>query len=114
MRHLLQAVNRPADCGHCDPATGPCRACDPLARRRVDLSLEAQDSETVRRFEQTLARAEEAVELRRLFGSPDYFVRVAVADLTAYEAFLSRRVMTIPRIKNVTTHFTMKTVKPAF
>ena len=37
---------------------------------------------------------------------------VAVADLPAYEAFLSRRVMTIPRIKNVTSHFTMKTVKP--
>jgi hypothetical protein len=33
-----------------------------------------------------LAQAEEVVELRRLFGSPDYFVRVAVADLTAYEA----------------------------
>ncbi|MFF4864196.1 Lrp/AsnC ligand binding domain-containing protein [Streptomyces sp. NPDC002405] len=43
-------------------------------------------------------------------GSPDYFV--AVADLSAYETFLSQRVMTIPRIKNVTSHFTMKTVKP--
>lgn len=36
---------------------------------------------------------------------------VAVADLPVYEAFLSRRVMAIPRIKNVTSHFTMKTVK---
>ncbi|MFJ8537846.1 Lrp/AsnC family transcriptional regulator [Streptomyces sp. NPDC093591] len=78
----------------------------------IDLSLEAQDAETVERFEKTLAQAEEVRELRRLFGSPDYFVRVAVADLPAYETFLSRRVMTIPRIKNVTSHFTMKTVKP--
>ncbi|MFD7473997.1 Lrp/AsnC ligand binding domain-containing protein [Streptomyces sp. NPDC059837] len=38
---------------------------------------------------------------------------MAVADLPAYETFLSRHVMTIPRIKNVTSHFTMKTVKPA-
>ncbi|WP_406472625.1 Lrp/AsnC ligand binding domain-containing protein [Streptomyces sp. NBC_01615] len=53
------------------------------------------------------------IELRRLFGSPDYFVRVAVADLPAYETFLSRHVMTIPRIKNVTSHFTMKVVKTA-
>ncbi|MFF4560238.1 hypothetical protein [Streptomyces sp. NPDC001435] len=37
---------------------------------------------------------------------------MAVADLPAHEAFLSQRVMTIPRIKNVTSHFTMKTVKP--
>ncbi|GGN72592.1 transcriptional regulator [Streptomyces albiflavescens] len=78
----------------------------------IDLSLETQDAETVERFEGTLAQAEEVLELRRLFGSPDYFVRVAVADLPAYETFLSRRVMTIPRIKNVTSHFTMKTVKP--
>ncbi|MFF4353530.1 Lrp/AsnC ligand binding domain-containing protein [Streptomyces sp. NPDC001530] len=78
----------------------------------IDLTLDAQDAETVERFEETLARAEEVLELRRLFGSPDYFVRVAVADLAAYEAFLSQRVMTIPRIKNVTSHFTMKNVKP--
>ncbi|WP_405629701.1 Lrp/AsnC ligand binding domain-containing protein [Streptomyces sp. NBC_00016] len=79
----------------------------------IDLSLEAQDAETVERFEQILAQAGEVIELRRLFGSPDYFVRVAVTDLAAYETFLSRHVMTIPRIKNVTSHFTMKTVKPA-
>ncbi|WP_460070426.1 Lrp/AsnC family transcriptional regulator [Streptomyces sp. YKOK-I1] len=79
----------------------------------IDLSLEAQDAATVERFEETLAQAEEVLELRRLFGSPDYFVRVAVADLPAYEEFLSRRVMTIPRIRNVTSHFTMKTIKAA-
>ncbi|MEU1299661.1 Lrp/AsnC family transcriptional regulator [Streptomyces shenzhenensis] len=77
----------------------------------IDLSLEAQDAETVRRFEETMAGADEVVELRRLFGSPDYFVRVAVADLAGYETFLSHHVMTIPRIKNVVSHFTMKTVK---
>ncbi|MFE1849281.1 Lrp/AsnC family transcriptional regulator [Streptomyces sp. NPDC059489] len=79
----------------------------------VDLTLEAQDAETVERFEQTLAGAEEVLELRRLFGSPDYFVRVGVADLLTYEAFLTGRVMTIPRVKNVTSHFTMKIVKGA-
>lgn len=40
-------------------------------------------------------------------------MRVAVADLAAYEAFLSRHVLTIPGVKGVTSHFTMKTVKPA-
>ncbi|MEV8428451.1 Lrp/AsnC family transcriptional regulator [Streptomyces chartreusis] len=79
----------------------------------IDLGLESQDAETVEHFERTLAEAEEVLELRRMFGSPDYLVRVAVADLPAYEAFLSGRVMTIPRIKNVTSHFTMKTIKPA-
>ncbi|MFD9319958.1 Lrp/AsnC ligand binding domain-containing protein [Streptomyces sp. NPDC060053] len=73
------------------------------------------------RFEQILAQAGEVIELRRPFGSPDHFVRVAVAGLAAwrpgglaaYETFPSRHVMTIPRIKNVTSHFTVKTVKSA-
>lgn len=38
---------------------------------------------------------------------------MAVADLAAYETFLSTYVVTIPRIRNVTSHFTMKNVKPA-
>jgi DNA-binding Lrp family transcriptional regulator len=79
----------------------------------LDVTLEAQDADTVEHVERTLTEAEEVVELRRLFGSPDYFVRVAVADLPAYEIFLSRRVMTIPRVKGVTSRFTMKMLKPA-
>jgi DNA-binding Lrp family transcriptional regulator len=79
----------------------------------LDVTLEAQDADTVEHVERTLTEAEEVVELRRLFGSPDYFVRVAVADLAAYETFLSRRVMTIPRVKGVTSRFTMKMLKPA-
>lgn len=79
----------------------------------LDVTLEAQDADTVEHVERVLTEAEEVVELRRLFGSPDYFVRVAVADLAAYEIFLSRRVMTIPRVRGVTSRFTMKMLKPA-
>ncbi|WP_116949790.1 Lrp/AsnC family transcriptional regulator [Jiangella endophytica] len=78
----------------------------------IDLTLDAQDADTVAHFEDALGRAGEVLELRRLFGSPDYFVRVAVADLAAYESFLSRHVMTIPHVKGITSHFTMKIVKP--
>jgi DNA-binding Lrp family transcriptional regulator len=77
----------------------------------LDLTLESQDAQTVEHFEQALAGAEEVVELRRLFGSPDYFARIAVADLVSYEAFLSQRVMTIPGFRGVNSHFTMKTLK---
>jgi DNA-binding Lrp family transcriptional regulator len=79
----------------------------------LDVTLEAQDADTVEHVERVLTEAEEVIELRRLFGSPDYFVRVAVADLAAYELFLSRRVMTIPRVRGVTSRFTMKMLKPA-
>ncbi|TDC98657.1 Lrp/AsnC family transcriptional regulator [Nonomuraea deserti] len=79
----------------------------------IDLTLDSQDAGTVERFERTLAQADEVVELRRLFGTPDYFMRVAVADLAAYETFLSQYVMTIPGVRGVTSNFTMKNIKSA-
>jgi DNA-binding Lrp family transcriptional regulator len=79
----------------------------------LDLDLVAQDAVTVERFESTLAAAGEVIEFRRLFGKPDYFVRVAVADLTAYEVFLSSRVMTIPGVGRVHSRFAMKNIKGA-
>lgn len=89
---------------------------DPAALGRsfevlLSITLEANDAEAVDRFEQTLVALDEVTELRRLFGTPDYFVRVAVADLTAYEAFLSTHVLPIPRVQRVTSAFTMKVIK---
>ncbi|MBF6159060.1 Lrp/AsnC family transcriptional regulator [Nocardia cyriacigeorgica] len=78
----------------------------------LDLTLEGQDADTVARFEETMTGLDEVRELRRLFGTPDYFARVAVADLDAYEVFLRTRVMTIPRIGRVNSRFTMKNLKP--
>ncbi|MFE3443470.1 Lrp/AsnC family transcriptional regulator [Nocardia sp. NPDC059180] len=77
----------------------------------LDLTLEGQDAKTVSRFEETMTGLDEVRELRRLFGTPDYFARVAVADLDAYEAFLSKHVMTIPKIGRVNSRFTMKNLK---
>ena len=91
---------------------------DPAAMGRafevlLDIDLQAQDANTVEPFESALAAASEVIELRRLFGKPDYFVRIAVADLTAYEIFLSSRVMTIPGVGRVHSRFAMKNIKGA-
>ncbi|WP_211174007.1 Lrp/AsnC ligand binding domain-containing protein [Pseudonocardia xinjiangensis] len=40
----------------------------------------------MRDFESTVAAYDEVVELRRVFGTPDYFMLVLVADQTEYEA----------------------------
>jgi DNA-binding Lrp family transcriptional regulator len=91
---------------------------DPTAMGRgfevlLDIDLVAQDAITVERFESALAASGEVSELRRLFGKPDCFVRVAVADLPAYETFLSNRVMTIPGVGRVHSRFAMKNIKGA-
>jgi len=91
---------------------------DPAAMGRgfevlLDVDLQAQDAATVERFESTLAAAGEVTELRRLFGKPDYFIRVAVADIAAYETFLSNHIMTIPGVGRVHSRFAMKNIKGA-
>src|SRR5690606_24664476 len=47
----------------------------------LEVELTMFDAGTISHFEETMAGFDEVVELYRLFGSPDYFVRVAVADL---------------------------------
>ncbi|MCX5061979.1 MULTISPECIES: hypothetical protein [unclassified Streptomyces] len=74
---------------------GPSRVPQP---RRITLGGREAIALTVAEYEQLIAG-------RRQIGGQS-------AELPAYEAFLSQRVMTIPRIRNVTSHFTMKTVKP--
>jgi DNA-binding Lrp family transcriptional regulator len=77
----------------------------------VDIDLLVNDSSTVQRFEAALTAFDEVVEVQRLFGSPDYFVRVAVADLESYERFHMEQLLEVPGIRRASSRFRMKTVK---
>ncbi len=90
---------------------------DPVATGRgfevlVDLDLTSQEARLVEAFESTVAALDEVVEFKRLFGRPDYFLRVAVADLAAYEEFLTQRIMPIPGLGTASSHFAMKNIVP--
>ncbi|MEE2058491.1 Lrp/AsnC family transcriptional regulator [Rhodococcus artemisiae] len=78
----------------------------------VDIEMTNFDRKSIDTFETTMSSFDEVQELYRLFGSPDYFVRIAVADLAAYEHFLSEKVQTIPGIQKVSSSFPMKVIKP--
>ncbi|EFV14705.2 Lrp/AsnC family transcriptional regulator [Segniliparus rugosus] len=77
----------------------------------LEVALTVFDRASVEEFEATMAGFPEVLELYRLFGSPDYFVRVATKDLAAYEAFLTNRVMTIPSVQKLSSRFAMKVLK---
>ncbi|WP_433187228.1 Lrp/AsnC family transcriptional regulator [Actinoallomurus sp. CA-150999] len=77
----------------------------------IDVEIYANDLKTVEAFEATVAAYEEVVEFRRMFGRPDYLIRVAVADHAAYEAFLTGRLMGLPAVLRVVSHLTMKKIK---
>jgi Lrp/AsnC family transcriptional regulator, leucine-responsive regulatory protein len=59
----------------------------------------------------SVAALDEVHECRRMFGLPDYVIRVAVADQAAYEAFYMDKLAELPGLARVNSQFTMKTVK---
>ncbi len=77
----------------------------------VHVELSRKDRATVEAFEAGIAALDEVVECRRMFGMPDYLVRVAVANQEAYEAFYMNRLAELPGLARVNSQFTMKTVK---
>ncbi|MFD9816964.1 Lrp/AsnC family transcriptional regulator [Streptomyces sp. NPDC059080] len=77
----------------------------------IDVEIYAQDRKSFEEFESIVASFEEVVEFRRMYGRPDYFIRVAVADHAAYEAFLTGRLSGLPTVRRLESHLTMKTIK---
>ncbi|MER2204289.1 MAG: Lrp/AsnC family transcriptional regulator, partial [Rhodococcus sp. (in: high G+C Gram-positive bacteria)] len=54
----------------------------------VTAEIGVNDQATIEDFESQVAAFDEVIECRRLFGIPDYFIRVAVKDLATYENFM--------------------------
>jgi DNA-binding Lrp family transcriptional regulator len=77
----------------------------------VHVELTFKDRATVEAFEAGIAAFDEVVECRRMFGVPDYIVRVAVADQADYEAFYMNKLGELPGLARVNSQFTMKMVK---
>ena len=77
----------------------------------IHADLVAKDLATVEAFEDRVAAMSEVAELRRMFGIPDYVIRVQVANLAAYERWLTTQLMGDPAIARVDSRITMKTIK---
>ncbi len=79
----------------------------------VLVELAIKDRRTVEDFETRISAMDAVVECRRMFGIPDYIIRVAVADTAAYEAFYINELAELPGVSRVNSQFTMKLVKAA-
>jgi DNA-binding Lrp family transcriptional regulator len=98
--------------------TGYRAVVDPRALGRglevmVNVDLALKDVATVTGFEEYVSGLDEVVEFRRMFGLPDYFLRVTIADLDGYERFVTRRLHQAPGIAKIDSHLTMKAIKQA-
>jgi DNA-binding Lrp family transcriptional regulator len=77
----------------------------------VNVDLASKDRATVASFEEQVAAYDEVVEFRRMFGLPDYFLRIATADLESFERFVTNDLEATLGIGRVDSHLTMKTIK---
>ncbi|MFD7919437.1 Lrp/AsnC family transcriptional regulator [Streptomyces sp. NPDC059740] len=77
----------------------------------VTLVMQREDRAHAERFEREVARIPQVIEANRLFGDPDYLLRVAVRDVPAYERFYSEVLCHLPGVAQFSSHLIMKEVK---
>lgn len=77
----------------------------------ANVSLENHQRPTVQEFDDHIGRYDEVVECVYLSGTFDYLLKIMVADMAAYERFLSERLMQISGVRTVSSHFCLKRKK---
>jgi DNA-binding Lrp family transcriptional regulator len=88
---------------------------DPLAvglgfSSLVFVSLRESDNRTVAAFEDTVAGIENIVQAQRLFGDPDYLLRVVTTDLAAFQKLYDSTLSALPGVQRLTSTLIMKSV----
>ena len=68
----------------------------------------AQD--TLAAFDEAVAAIPNVVQAQRLFGDPDYLLRVVTADLDAYQRLYESRLTKLPGLQRITSTIVMKKV----
>ena len=76
----------------------------------VEIETGDHSREWLDRFAAEMTAMPEVMEVHRMAGDVDYLLRIAVADMAAYDGFYRRLVALLP-MKNVTSRFAMELVK---
>ncbi|GLY92113.1 Lrp/AsnC family transcriptional regulator [Actinoallomurus iriomotensis] len=76
----------------------------------VFVTMRQEDRDTLLGFEEAVARVPEVVQAQRLFGDPDYLLRVVTADLTAYQELEDDVLSALPGVQRLNSTLVMKHV----
>jgi DNA-binding Lrp family transcriptional regulator len=76
----------------------------------VNVTMDREDAATIEAFEARLAEVAEVRHAERLFGDPDYLVRVVTSDLAAYQALRDQKLATLPGVQRLTSTIVMKRI----
>ncbi|MQA05463.1 MAG: winged helix-turn-helix transcriptional regulator [Streptosporangiales bacterium] len=76
----------------------------------VFVTMRQEDRDTLLGFEEALAAIPNVVQAQRLFGDPDYLLRVVTADLAAYAELEDNVLAALPGVQRLTSTLVMKHV----
>jgi DNA-binding Lrp family transcriptional regulator len=76
----------------------------------VSVTMSHEDATTIRDFESRLAEIPEVRHAERLFGDPDYLLRVVTRDLPSYASVRDEKLATLPGVGRITSTMVMKRV----
>ncbi|MGW0711513.1 Lrp/AsnC family transcriptional regulator [Streptomyces sp. NPDC002643] len=66
--------------------------------------------DAVDEFDEALAGVPEVIEAQRLFGEPDYLIRVVSADLLSYQHLYENVLIRLPGVRGLNSTIVMKNV----
>ncbi|MFE2068980.1 Lrp/AsnC ligand binding domain-containing protein [Streptomyces sp. NPDC059467] len=76
----------------------------------VFVHLRHGDREQLAAFDEGLAAIPEVIQAERLFGTPDYLLRVVTADLEAYQQLFEEKLATLLNVNQLSSTIVMKRV----
>ncbi|WP_205809385.1 Lrp/AsnC family transcriptional regulator [Micromonospora sp. HNM0581] len=74
------------------------------------VTMRQEDRETLLAFEAAVMQVPNVLQAQRLFGDPDYLLRIATADLGAYQRLEDDVLATLPGVQGLNSTLVMKNV----
>jgi DNA-binding Lrp family transcriptional regulator len=76
----------------------------------VFVTMRQEDRDTLLGFEEAVARIPNVLQAQRLFGDPDYLLRIVTADLAAYQQLEDDVLAALPGVQRLNSTLVMKRV----
>jgi DNA-binding Lrp family transcriptional regulator len=76
----------------------------------VFVTMRAADRDTVAAFEEAVQAVPHILQAQRLFGDPDYLLRIVARDLPAFQNLYDERIATLPGVQRLRSTLVMKSV----
>jgi DNA-binding Lrp family transcriptional regulator len=74
------------------------------------VTMRQEDRDTLLSFEAGVAAIPEVIQAQRLFGDPDYLLRILTKDLAAYQMLEDDHLAALPGVQRITSTLIMKQI----